>query len=125
MGYADPNFGKVFDLNIIKGNKDALKEKGNILISERIAEIFFGKEDPIGKVISIINDKDEETTFLIAGIFKNFPLNNSFRHELLTKLENLEDMWKMEPDKWESWVAATFLLVRNQDYLPQINEQLK
>jgi hypothetical protein len=63
IGYADPNFGDVFDLHVIKGDKNALKEKGNILISERIAEIFFGDENPIGKVISVFNDKDEETTF--------------------------------------------------------------
>jgi len=125
IGYADPNFGDVFDINVVKGNKDALKEKGNILISERIAEIFFGKEDPIGKVISVYNDKDEESTFLIAGIFKTLPLNSSFRHELLTQIENFEDMWEIEDDKWDSWVAATFLLVRNHDELPNINEQLK
>ncbi|PLX15364.1 MAG: hypothetical protein C0597_08990 [Marinilabiliales bacterium] len=125
IGYADPNFGDVFDLEIINGNAESLKEKGNILISDRIAEIFFGDEDPIGKVISIINDKDTETTFLITGIFKSLPLNSSFRHELLTQLENFEDMWEIEPDKWDSWVAATFLLVRNHENVPQINEQLK
>lgn len=125
IGYADPNFGDVFDLHVIKGDKDALKEKGNILISERIAEIFFGDENPIGKVISVFNDKDEETTFLISGIFKTLPLNSSFRYELLTQIENFEDMWEIEDDKWDGWVAATFLLVRNHDDLPNINEQLK
>lgn len=125
IGYADPNFNKVFDLDIVKGNMNALDDKGNIIISERIAEIFFGKEDPIGKLISIVNDKNEETTFLVAGIFKTLPLNSSFRHELLTQLENFEDMWEIEDDKWDSWVAATFLLVKNHDNIPQINEQLK
>ena len=125
VGYADPNFGEVFDLEIIKGNKDALKEKGNILISERISKIFFGEEDPIGKVISIVNDKNEETTFLVAAIYKKFPLNSSFQHELLIQLENFEDMWEVEPDKWDSWVAATFLLVRDHENILSINEQLK
>lgn len=125
IAYVDANFGDVFTLNIIKGNKDALKEKGNILISERIAEIYYGNENSIGKVISIINDKDVETTFIIAGIFKNLPLNSSFRHELLTRIDNYEDMWDVDEFKWDSWVAATFLLIENHNNITQINEQLK
>ncbi len=125
VGFADPNFGEVFDLEIVRGNKDALKEKGNVLISDNIAEVFFGEEDPIGKVISIVNDKNEEITFIVAAIYKTFPLNSSFRHELLVQLENFEDMWELEPDKWDSWVAATFLLVRDHENISSINEQLK
>ncbi|MDA3954948.1 MAG: ABC transporter permease [Bacteroidales bacterium] len=125
IGYADTNFGEVFSLNIIKGDKNALKEKGNILISKRIANIYFGDEDPIGKVISVVDDKNKETTFTIAGIFKDLPLNSSFRYELLTQLENFENMWEIDVQKWDSWVAATFLLIRNHENIPEINEQLK
>lgn len=125
VGYADPNFGEIFDLNVIRGNQDALKEKGNILISQRIAEIFFGDQDPLGKVISVFNDKDEETTFVIAGVYKDLPLNNSFRHELLTHIDNFEDMWDLEPDKWDSWVAATFLLIQDSQNIPAINKQFE
>ena len=102
-----------------------MKEKGNILINERIANVYFGEKDPIGKVISIVNDKNQETTFIVAGVFKNLPYNSSFRCELLTQLENFEDMWDIEVEKWDSWVGATYLLVRNNDNIPEINEQLK
>ncbi len=125
IAYVDPNFLKVFTLNIIKGNKNALAEKGNILINERIANVYFGEEDPLGKVISIVNDKNHETTFIVAGIYKNLPQNSSFRCELLTQLENFEDMWEIEAEKWDSWVGATYLLVRNENNIPKINEQLK
>ena len=125
IAFVDPNFGDVFTLNVIKGNKNALKEKGNVLINEKIAEIFYGKEDPIGKVISIFNDANEETSFIIGGIYENLPLNCSFRHELITQIENYEDMWKVDDQKWDDWIAATFLLIENHNNLKQINEQLK
>ncbi|NOQ27392.1 MAG: FtsX-like permease family protein [Bacteroidales bacterium] len=125
IGYADPNFCDVFTFDIINGNENGLKEKGNILINERIANVYFGKDDPIGKVISIVNDKNQETTFIVAGVFKNLPYNSSFRCELLTQLENFEDMWEIEAEKWDSWVGATYLLVRNKDNISEINEQLK
>lgn len=36
IGYVDPNFGDIFTLDIIKGDKNALKEQGNILISRSL-----------------------------------------------------------------------------------------
>ncbi len=125
IGYADPEYSDIFTIDLVKGNKDALKEKGNVLVSERIAEIYYGDEDPIGKVISIMNDKTEETSFIIAGVFENTGMNSSFRHEILTQIDNYIDMWEIDDQKWDNWVAATFLLVENQENLPQINESLK
>ncbi|MBI9055738.1 MAG: FtsX-like permease family protein [Bacteroidales bacterium] len=125
IAYVDPNFGDVFTIPLIKGDPKALKKKGSILISERIAEIYFGKEDPIGKLISVINDQDLETSFIIEGIFKNNPLNSSFRHELITQIENYRDMWKVDEQNWDTWVAATFLLINNPENLPEINQHLK
>ncbi len=125
IGYADNNFFNVFTEQIIKGDKNALKEKGNVLISERIAEIYFGDDDPLGKVISIFNDKNEEYTFIVKGVFKTLPLNNSFRYDILTRLENFIDMWEIEEHSWEGWVAATFLLIKDQGNIPEINKQLE
>ncbi|MCG8410034.1 MAG: hypothetical protein MI739_01990, partial [Bacteroidales bacterium] len=42
IGYCDPDFINIFTINIINGNKNALIQKGNILISERIAKVYFG-----------------------------------------------------------------------------------
>jgi len=125
IAYVDPNFGDVFTIDLVQGNRESLKEKGNVLISEKIAEIYYGKENPLGRVISIINDQDIETTFIISGIFKNNPLNCSFRHELLTQIENYKDMWEVDDQKWDNWVAATFLLIRNPENLNEINNLLK
>ncbi len=124
VGFVDPNFFNIFSIDIVKGNKNALKEKGNIIISENIAEIYYGKEDPIGKMISIINNKDEESTFIIAGIYKNLPLNCSFGHELITQFDNYIDIREVTEHDWTDWIAATFLLIRNHENIPEINEQL-
>ena len=125
IGYVDTNFFDVFTLELIEGDKNALLEKGNVLISESLAEVFYGKEDPIGKVISIINDNDQEYTYVVAGIYKDVPLNCSFRHEIITQFDNYIDMWNVDEQKWDDWIAATFLLIRNHENIPQINEQLK
>jgi len=125
ISYVDPNFFKVFTIDLLSGNINSLKDKGNIFISDKISEVYFGKNDPMGKVISVMNDKGEESTFIIAGVYKRTKLNSSFNYELLTHIDNFNDMWEIDEQKWDNWVAATFLLVRDHSNLPKINEHLK
>ncbi|MFC2104480.1 ABC transporter permease [Bacteroidota bacterium] len=125
VAFADPNFYQIFSIDIIKGNKDALKEKGNILISENTAEVYYGKEDPIGKMISIINNKDQESTFIIAGVYKDLPQNGSLQYELITQFDNYIDLREVTEHEWTDWIGATFLLIKNHENIPEINEQLK
>jgi ABC-type antimicrobial peptide transport system permease subunit len=125
ISYVDPNFSKVFTIDLLQGNINSLQDKGNIFISDKISEVYFGEENPMGKVISIMNDGGKEYTFIIAGIFKKTKLNSSFNYELLTHIENFNDMWEIDEQKWDNWVAATFLLIRDHSKLPKINEHLK
>ncbi|MFO7827558.1 MAG: FtsX-like permease family protein [Bacteroidales bacterium] len=125
IGFVDSNFGDVFDIQILLGDANALKDKGNVLISKEIAEIYFGQDDPLGKVISIMNDQNKEFTFIVAGVYKNLPLNSSLQHEILTQISNYRDMWEVDDQNWDSWVAATFVLIRNQQNIPSINQQLQ
>jgi len=125
IGYADENFCEIFTVEMIKGNTDALKQKNNVLISEQTAEAYFGNEDPLGKMISVFNDKDQEFVFVIGGVFKEIGLNSSFNYQLLTQIDNYIDMWEIDSQKWDSWVAATFLLIKGQNSIPSVNQQLE
>ena len=67
---------KIFTIDIIEG--DPLKnfnEPLKVILSEKTAEIFFGKRSPLGKRLKIFNSWDVEVT----GVFKNFP-DQSFWH---------------------------------------------
>ncbi|OFX20635.1 MAG: hypothetical protein A2041_07700 [Bacteroidetes bacterium GWA2_31_9b] len=125
IGYADPNYFDIFSVEITKGTKEALRDKGKILINEQLAEIYFGNEDPIGKVISIFNDQSQERAFIVGGVFKTLPLNTIFYHEAITQIDNFRDLWQIDDQKWDNWVAATFLLIKDKTNIPKINDILK
>lgn len=125
IGYADPNYFDVFSVEMIKGSKDALLNKNKILINDQIASIYFGNEDPIGKVLTILNDQSQERAFIVGGVFKTLPLNTIFFHEILTQIDNYRDMWQIDDQKWDNWVAGTFILVKDPNNIPKINEMLK
>ncbi len=133
IGYADPGFLELFTFPLIKGPAEAFSNRQNILISERIASIYFGEEDPLGKIMSIFNDSGEEFTYTVGAVFENIPLNSSFSFEVLTRIENYIDMWDVSEADWETWIASTFLHIPNpeqssvvdtllQDFVPAHNK---
>jgi predicted permease len=72
--YAQREFPKLFDLQIIKGEKDGLREINSIMLSESTAKALFGEEEPIGKVLKVSNQYD----LMVSSVYKDIPVNNSF-----------------------------------------------
>ncbi|MFC2081361.1 FtsX-like permease family protein [Bacteroidota bacterium] len=133
IGYTDPGFLELFTIPIIQGTAESISDRQNILISERISSIYFGQEDPLGRVMSIFNDNGEEYTYTVGGVFETLPLNTSFSFEVLTRIENYISMWQVDEADWEYWIASTFLYIPNseqaaivdtllQDFVPAHNQ---
>ena len=56
--FVDSTFFDVFSFDLVEGNpKTALVEPNTIVITERMAEKYFGTEDPIGKTLTADNDQ--------------------------------------------------------------------
>ncbi|WP_299111655.1 ABC transporter permease [uncultured Winogradskyella sp.] len=64
----------MLELNIIKGDRESLKETNSLMLSEETAKTLFGSEDPIGKMVKINNVNAAKVT----AIYKDLPENNSF-----------------------------------------------
>lgn len=61
-------------LEILKGEKDGLREINSIMLSESTAKALFGSEDPIGKTIRVSNQHDMN----VSAVYKDIPFNNTF-----------------------------------------------
>ncbi len=72
--YMQPNAPELLNLEIIKGDKSGLQEINSIMISESLAEAFFGEEEPVGKVLKIRNEYD----LMVTAVYKDIPYSNSF-----------------------------------------------
>ncbi len=62
------------ELDILKGEKDGLREINSIMLSESTAKALFGEEDPIGKVVKASNQHD----LMVTSVYKDLPYSNSF-----------------------------------------------
>jgi len=84
--YADADFFSVFNFPLISGNPSTvLSEQNKVVISERLAEKYFGKENPVGKLISFPNDNN--MLFTVGGVSKNFPANSSLQYDMVIPIQ--------------------------------------
>ncbi|MDO3644969.1 ABC transporter permease [Mucilaginibacter sp. L3T2-6] len=86
--YVDADFFKVFNYPLVSGDKaNVLAGRNTAAISERLAQKYFGKNDPVGKTV-IFADDEKQPPITISGVFKNFPANSSFQYDLLVPMES-------------------------------------
>ncbi|MDE0556663.1 MAG: ABC transporter permease, partial [Candidatus Poribacteria bacterium] len=109
--YVDSGFWDVFSFPLIKGDPaTALNRKDTIIISETVAQKFFGNTDPMGKSFSFTrNSKIHQA--LITGIIKDIPETSSIQFGCIQSYENVEDALN-------SWNyinnISTYVLLHNQ-----------
>lgn len=92
--YADSTAFDIFTYEFVSGNPQAaLLEPNKIVITEKIANKYFGKADPIGKVL-----KSDNNSFEVTGVIKDIPTNSHFRFDALVSTKNL-------PKEYGSWIG--------------------
>ena len=81
--WAEPGFDKVLKFDLLQGNREKMFEHNNsMLISETGARTIFGRENPIGKTISVKHfwaTQDREIDVMVTGIYKDYPSNSHFK----------------------------------------------
>jgi putative ABC transport system permease protein len=96
--FADSSVFDVLDIELIKGNPlTALAEINSMVITEEKASIYFSKEDPIGKTLTLLNDKKE---YKITGVFKPLPSASHVHMQIMVSSDNLEPMRPGSPQGW-------------------------
>ena len=78
--FVDSNVFDVFPVDVIYGDpKTALKDGGNIAVSQSVAKYYFGDENPIGKLLTM----DSGNSSKISLVFADQPANTHLKYELL------------------------------------------
>ena len=74
--WAEPGFDKVLYFDMLRGNREQMFGNYNtIVISETGARNLFGKEDPMGKMISlkhVFATRGQEVSVVVTGIYRDY-----------------------------------------------------
>ncbi|MGE5498407.1 MAG: ABC transporter permease, partial [Syntrophothermus sp.] len=121
--YADKNFFNIFSFELQAGNKtEALSDPYSIIITRAIAEKYFGKENPIGKVVNVNNNYDLKVT----GVLKEIPKNTHLDFRILIPMDlYIKRFRTIELDNWYSNRYYTYILTNHSIIPSDFNEKLK
>ncbi|MEP6614934.1 MAG: ABC transporter permease [Ginsengibacter sp.] len=120
--YVGNDFFNLFSFPLLQGNpKTALASPDNIVISQKLAQNYFGKQNPIGKIIRIGDKRD----FVVTGVLAQLPENSSIKFDFLMPIQHgFEDNhWMI--DGWNHFGAPTYVLLRKDADVAAVNLKLK
>ncbi|MEO8770329.1 MAG: ABC transporter permease [Ferruginibacter sp.] len=87
---ADEKFFDFFKTTVTEGNpQKALTDPYSVMLSEKLAEKYFGKEEPMNKILMI--NIGSYANFKVTGVYKSFPSNTHFHPEMLVSFNTLND----------------------------------
>ncbi len=116
----DPSFLRMFTFPLILGNHEtALNEPHSLVVSESIAEKYFGREDPIGKIVTINRDY----AFTVMGVFKDVPTNSSLQFDILVNFEITKEMGQYR-DSWSGNSIITLVQLQENASIPEVNRKM-
>ncbi|MEC7753574.1 ABC transporter permease [Roseivirga thermotolerans] len=105
IAFVDADFFKLFDYEWRVGDSEtALSKPNSAVISESLAEKYFGVTDGgydrvLGKEMKLNN----ELTFFISGVVSDPPKNASLPFKLMIEYESVEAIFDFyQPDSWTS-----------------------
>ncbi|MRR21399.1 ABC transporter permease [bacterium] len=125
IAYVDPEFVDIFTFTAVSGDIRSVSGQGNVILSQSMAKRLFGDESPQGRTISIVNDKNAEFTYTVAGVFADLPENSSFRIDILSHIDNFLLMWQVKDADWKLWANAMFVQVPQRSLVPAITRSMK
>ena len=118
--FADPGLFEMFSFPLVKGDrKECLNSPNSIVISEKAAEKYFGKNNPMGENIRIGKDR----IFTVSGVYKDFKANSNFKGDLvlpLKKISKLTQTW-IEPSWKHESEIHTFVLLSDNEFIESLS----
>ncbi len=125
------SFGKdvirIFDMEMLKGDEDALAMPNSIILKESVAQSFFGDEDPMNKMMKINN----KLNVMVTGVYKDLPSNSTFSNlDFMTPWELLvaDQEWIQEAKAESNWGNNSFQLfveLENHVNIEELSEKIK
>ncbi|MDP8268592.1 MAG: ABC transporter permease, partial [Candidatus Tenebribacter davisii] len=121
--YADSTIFNVFTIPLITGDPtDLLTRKNTLVITQEMAQKYFGDVDPIGKILSFDGDWD----FEVVGIVEAWPAKSHWRFDMLASLISTRSA---TDESWWSNYIYTYFKIREgtniEAVLPKINEMVR
>ena len=109
--FTDPNFFEIFDFQTLKGDPiKALADPNSVVITRRIAEKYFGSEDPMGKQLLTKNWRGQ-VDVIVAGVVENPPDNSSIQFDFAMHITKFPQ-YERNLTRWTNFNGSVYVLLK-------------
>ena len=106
------DFFEVFDFTLISGSvKEALQSTSSVVLTRKMAQKYFGSEDPINKTMAIqLGERFED--FSVKAVMEDIPSNSSIRFGILISAQNNGKLYdERMQNGWFNIIPETYVLL--------------
>lgn len=122
--YADTDFFKMFSSETIRGDIfTALEKPYSVVITQSIANKYFGSQNVIGKELKIANYYSKDK-FNITAVVKDPPLNSNFDFKVLVSFNSIHRGQKWFENSWTYWAFPTIISVNKEDDIKKVRQKI-
>lgn len=119
--FMQPEGAKMFNLKIIRGSIDGLKDMKSIFLAESTAKKFFGDSDPIGQMITM----DAKVDLLVTGVYEDLPKNSEFNMaSYFAPLDLYLDGWS-NLEVWDNYNMNVYVQLRQGEAVSAVSKIIK
>lgn len=125
--YMDVDAPEMLSLKMLKGSRDGLKELNSILLSESLANSFFGNQEPIGKVVEL----DNELNVVVTGVYEDLPKSSEFSELMFIapwKLYTSSFDWvksAIDNPQWDNNSYQLYVQIADNTNFETVNRKIK
>ena len=121
---ADANFFDIFDFKFIQGNPEtALRGPGKVVITESMAQKYFGDENPMGKTLeSKFTQYIDQYT--VSAVVADPPSNSHIQFDFISSMESYSHI-KDQEWKWIWTAYTTYGLVTPGTDMARLTEKIQ
>ena len=106
--YTDKDFFSMFSFPIKQGTtKNPLEEKSSLVITQKTANMLFGKEKAVGKTVNILLE-GEEQPFTVSAVVQDFVKQSSLHFDIALNFEN-SPQYSENIDQWGNKNHSVYL----------------
>jgi putative ABC transport system permease protein len=123
--YTDSTFFSIFTFPLMSGDdRQVLRSPDRIMLSERMAQKYFGSADPTGMPISL-RLSNITYPFIIEGVFRNFPEQSHFHANFLASMEFLKKIrGERAQTSWGLSTVHTYMLLEKPGMQVEMEKRL-
>ncbi len=125
--WTDPNFFEFFRFKLKQGSSSI--NLNTMVITESMAEMHFGDQDPIGQQLQYIR-RGRTVNFTVTGVIHDPPSNSQFNPRYIAHIDAIDGVYGPERRGWvkqdpRPGYVFSFLKISNEQGLKDVHEKLQ